>query len=133
MSYARFALLLAVFAALAALAAATAHYFLDLAYALPLTIGMFGMLLLLSVVIFWLGKRTATAENKMLFGNVFLGVTMVKMFLCGGVIATYILLGEPPNKFFVVPFFTSYLLFTLLEIIVLVAVAGEGKELSVTQ
>ena len=133
MSYTRFALLSAVFALLAALAAATAHYFLDLGYALPLTVGMFVMLLLLSVIIFWLGKRTATAENKLLFGNVFLGVTMVKMFVCGGAVATYILLAEPPNKFFVVPFFTSYLLFTLLEIIVLVAVAGEGKEPSLTK
>ena len=128
MTYPRFAILLAIFATVAALAALAAHYFLAIGYALPFTVAIYLLLLSFSIIIFWLGKRTATADNKFLFSNVFLGLTMVKMFLCGGVIVAYILLAEPTSKLFIVPFFTSYICFTLLEIIALVAVAGEGKE-----
>ena len=130
MTYARFAVLLAGFTAFAALIALLFHYFLELDFAVGFTVTTFVVLLLLSVAIFWLGKRTAGAENKFLFGNVFLGVTVVKMFACGALVAAYIFLFEQPSRLFVLPFFTTYLVFTLLEIICLVQLAAEAKEVS---
>ena len=125
MTYARYGLYLLITTVLAILLAVAAHAYWKMPAALPLTAGMIFLLVLLSVAIFFLGKRTATSSNKFLFGNVFMASTMIKMFACGGLIAAYALLAEPATKTFVVPFFTSYGLFTLLEIIALVTLAGE--------
>lgn len=127
MTYPRFYRLLALATLLVAGGAALAHFSLPLAYALPLTVGTALLLLLLSPVIFWLGKRTVRAENKYLFGNMFMGVTALKLVLCGGLIVGYILLAKPENKFFVVPFFFTYLVYTALEMFFLIKLAGESK------
>lgn len=124
MTYPRFFFLLAVFTVVAMLAAAASHYLLAIDYALPLTVGTIVLFSLFCVGLFWISHRTAGAENKFLFTNVFMGATMLKMFLCGGIIAAYALLAEPENKLFVVPFFLSYLIYTLLEIVFLVKLAG---------
>ncbi|MTB50185.1 hypothetical protein [Lewinella sp. W8] len=125
MTYPRFFQLFAAAALIAAGGALTCHALLPLDYAVPLTVGIFILLSLLSLGIFWVGKRTAAAKNKFLFGNAFLGITMVKLFLCGGVAAAYILLGAPENKLFIIPFFLIYLTFTLLEVVALVKIAAE--------
>lgn len=124
MTYSQFFTLFAVAALIAAGGAMICHALLPLDYALPLTAGIFILLALLSIGIFWVGKRTAAAKNKFLFGNAFMGLTMVKLFLCGGVAAAYILLGAPENKLFIIPFFLIYLSFTLLEVVALVRLAA---------
>ncbi|OAV42717.1 hypothetical protein [Lewinella sp. 4G2] len=128
MTYPQFFLYLAITTAVAAGLAALAHSFLSISFAWPLTVGIIVLMCLISVALFFLGKRTAGAENKFLFSNVFMGATMIKMFACGGIIAAYIFLAKPPGKFFIVPFFTTYFTFTLLEIIFLVILAREGKD-----
>lgn len=124
MTYSRFFQLLFLFTLLACACAAAAHYWLAIAYAVPFTVGVIVLFLVFAVTLFLLGKRTAGAKNKMLFTNVFMGVSMLKMFLSGGIVAAYAILAEPTSKLFVVPFFTSYLLFTGLEILALVKLAG---------
>ncbi|TXF91529.1 hypothetical protein FUA23_02195 [Neolewinella aurantiaca] len=124
MTYSRFFVLLAIFTVIAAAAAAVAHLFLPISFAIPLTIGAIVLLMGISVLMFYAGQRTAAAENKFLFTNAFMGVTMIKFFLCGGLIAAYALLAEPENKLFVVPFFSTYLIYTALEIVFLVKLAG---------
>ena len=127
MANSRFFLWLFVTFAIAGGLAAAAHAYWDMDYAVPLTVATIGVLTALSIAIFLLGKRTADAENKFLFGNVFLGATMLKMFLCGGLIGTYVFLGRPPGRMFVIPFFTTYFTYTAFEIVFLVRLAGVGK------
>lgn len=127
MTYSRFFSLLAIFSLVAVGGVVAAHALLPLTYAIPLSSTAIVLLLLLCVGIFWLGKRTANSENKFLFGNVFMGVTMLKLFVCGGLIGSYIYLGNPENKYFVVPFFFAYLVYTILEIVCLVKLAAEGR------
>lgn len=124
MTDARFYTLFALFTAGAIGAAAVAHLLLPIAYALPLTIGAILMFVVITLVMYYAGKRTADAENKFLFTNVFMGVTMLKFFLCGGTIAAYALLAAPENKLFVIPFFSSYLIYTALEIVFLLKLSG---------
>jgi|GEM_PF-516247 membrane-associated HD superfamily phosphohydrolase len=124
MTYPRFFQLLTIITLLAIACAAAAHHWLAIGYALPFTMGIIVMFLLFAVTLFLLGKRTAGAKNKMLFTSVFMGVSMFKMFLSGGVIAAYAILGEPTSKLFVVPFFTSYLLYTVLEVLSLSKLAA---------
>ncbi len=124
MTNARFYSLLGVFTAIAALVALACHLLLPLDYALPLTVGTILLFTVFCAGLFWVAKRTVAAENKYLFTNVFMGVTMLKLFMCGGLIAAYIFLGNPENKLFVVPFFLSYLVYTSLEIFFLIRLAG---------
>lgn len=123
MTYNRFFTLLGLFTLVAGLSASISHYLLPIGYALPFTMATIVLFIAFCVALFYLGKRTAGAKNKMLFTNVFMGVTMLKMFLCGGMIGAYAYLAAPENKLFVVPFFLSYMIFTLLEIIFLVKLA----------
>lgn len=113
--------------ALAVGLAGAAHYGLPLAYARPLTVVMLLLFLVLAASLFWLGKITAGSDNKFLFGNAFMAVTVVKLFLAGGIIAVYALRSDPPNKYFVIPFFTSYVVYSVLEVICLSRLAGEVK------
>lgn len=124
MTYARFFTLLGIFTAVAVISSVICHVLLPIDYAIPLSIGTILLFCGFCVGLFWLGSRTAQSENKYLFTNVFMGVTMLKLFLCGGLIAAYFFLGQPENKLFVVPFFANYLVYTILEIVFLVRLAG---------
>ncbi len=125
MTLQRFYTLLAIFTAVAVVAAVIAHLLLTIDYAVPLTAGSILLFIAISVGMFYVGKYTAGSENKFLFTNAFMGITMLKLFLCGGIILAYVFLGKPVNNQFVVPFFVTYLIYTLLEIIFLIKVAGE--------
>lgn len=127
MTDSRFYSLLGISSLVAIAGAAACHLLLALDYAIPLTAGATIGLLLFSIAIYFVGKRTAIAENKYLFGNAFMGITVLKLFLCGGAMVGYILLANPENKLFVIPFFLVYLVFTVLEVIVLVRLAATAK------
>jgi len=127
MTYKQFFTLLAAFTAAAIGGALASHIWLPIDYATPFTVVTIVIFIGFCVALFYLGKRTAGAENKFLFTNVFMGVTMLKMFLCGGMIGAYAYLAGPENKLFVVPFFLSYMTFTLLEIIFLMKLARETR------
>lgn len=99
----------------------------DVSYAAAFIVSLGALLALVCTLMFWLGKRTAAADNKLLFGNVFMGMTGVKMFLCAGGLLVYILLARPPNSLFVLPVFFLYLVFTLLEVVALVRLSREAK------
>jgi len=99
----------------------------DVRYAMPVIIGMGILLASICVIMFWLGKRTASAENKHLFGNVFIGMTGFKMFLCAGVLIGYIFIAKPPDSMFIIPVFLVYLAYTVLEVISLIRLSGEAK------
>ncbi len=112
----RFLLLLAAVTVLAVAGVAACHALLPIGYALPFSIATLLLFLVVSVVIFFLGRRSAGATNKHLFSNVFMGATMVKMLLCGMLVAGYVILGEPASKLFIVPFFWLYLVYTGFEV-----------------
>jgi hypothetical protein len=103
------------------------HSALVIGYAMPLVIGMAIMLAIICVLMFWLGKRTAGSENKFLFGNIFMGMTGLKMFMCAGALVSYIMLAQPPNSMFVIPVFFVYIVYTVLEVVALVKLSAEAK------
>jgi hypothetical protein len=75
-----------------------------------------GLFTLLSALIFWRARVAAASANRHSFTNVVMGVTMLKMFLSIAVIYTYVLLAEPANKLFVLPFFGIYIIYTAFEV-----------------
>ncbi len=116
MTYPHFFRLLAIITAVAVFGAVLCHLLMPIGYAIPFTVLTGVLFAAICVALFYFGERTAGAENKMLFGNVFMGATMVKMMLCGMLVVLYVILGEPTSKLFIVPFFWLYLVFTGFEI-----------------
>ena len=112
----RFLTLLAAVSLLAVAGAALGHFLLPIGYALPFTVVTVVLFLVICVALFFVGRRSAGAENRMLFGNVFLGATMLKMLLCGMLVVGYVILGRPESKLFIIPFFWSYLVYTGFEV-----------------
>lgn len=69
----------------------------------------------LSVLMYYVGKRSAKSENKNDFTSIVLGFTIGKMFLSIMVIYVYLMLAQPEGKWFVLPFFIVYFMFTAFE------------------
>lgn len=112
----RFLYLLGLATLVALLGVSLAHWLLPIDYALPFTALTVFLFIGICVGIFFLGRRSAGNKNRMLFGNVFMVATMAKMLLCGIMVVAYVLLAEPTNKLFIVPFFWCYLVYTAFEV-----------------
>lgn len=71
--------------------------------------------IVMSIVMFFSGRKAVYDENKTTFTSSILIFTMVKMFLSIIVIFGYQQLALPTSKFFIAPFFTVYFIFTIFE------------------
>ena len=89
----------------------------------PLSIIAIGLFILISIGVYFFGKRTAASKNKFAFNNIVMGTTIFKMFISGGLIAAYAIIATPTDKIFVLPFFLIYMLYTAYEVYVLVKLA----------
>lgn len=69
----------------------------------------------LSAVIFFSGRRSAENANKNVFTNTVLGFTMTKMLVCATIVVAYHKIVQPESKWFLLPFFVTYLIFTIFE------------------
>ncbi len=70
---------------------------------------------LLSVVMYYAGRKAAYSSNKHDFTNIIMGFTMGKMALAFMLIFAYLKLAEPTDKIFILPFFVIYLIYTIFE------------------
>lgn len=75
-----------------------------------------GFFILFCLVVFFLSSLSAKSENKSLFGQVFLLSIFFKILLCALLIIVYALVGNPQNKFFVIPFAIIYFAFTTYKV-----------------
>jgi hypothetical protein len=71
---------------------------------------------LLTLLVFWRAKVAAASANRHSFTNVVMGITMLKMFFSIVIIYAYLVLAEPTNKLFVLPFFGIYIIYTAYEV-----------------
>jgi hypothetical protein len=69
----------------------------------------------LSLAMFFIGRRAAQSNNKNDFTNTVLGFTVGKLFLAMIVLFSYMQLAEPETRFFILPFFCVYFIYTIFE------------------
>jgi hypothetical protein len=69
----------------------------------------------LSLLMYVFGYQSAMSKNKHAFTNTVVGFTAGKMFLSAMIIVLYNSLMEPPTKWFILPFFMIYLIYTIFE------------------
>lgn len=71
--------------------------------------------MLVSLLMYYSGYRAAHSDNKNTFTNVVIGYTTAKMFLSVIIVLIYGKLAAPPDKFYILPFFAIYLIYTIFE------------------
>ena len=80
----------------------------------------------LSILIFMVGTRIAEQKNKNIFTGVILFVMITKMFLCILLVAIYSKVQEPTNNYFLIPFFSIYIIYTIFEVHLMTRIGKNG-------
>lgn len=110
-----FYLQLAIVTLIAAATAFGINTFPQFADVQPIAWISLGIFVLLSVVMYYAGRKAAFSDNKHDFTNVSLGVTIGKIFIAILFILGYNQLMQPDSRFFIIPFFLMYLIYTIFE------------------
>jgi hypothetical protein len=79
----------------------------------------------LSIVMFLGGQKAAKSENKYVFSNLIMPFTFIKMFVSVVGLLIYTKFFPPETKFFLLPFFLVYFVFTIFETFFLVKLSNQ--------
>lgn len=71
---------------------------------------------LVNVIMYFVGRKSATSRNKGQFISIFMGFTLLKMLFAVCVILLYVEHYNPSSNLFVFPFFLLYLIYTAFEL-----------------
>jgi hypothetical protein len=74
-----------------------------------------GLFVLISIGLFFLGDRSSKSENKNLFSQLVMVSTFIKMLFSILLIIIYVKKIHPEGKWFLIPFFGAYLVYTIFE------------------
>lgn len=87
-----------------------------------------GFFTLLTVIAYWWALRTLRpGQRPTSFLGVVMGLTLGKMFLSVFLVWGYVSLNKPQDRSFLLLFFAQYLLFTILETIILMDLSRSIK------
>lgn len=106
-------LILSIFVAIALVAM---HFLEEIAPYHLLSWGSYGFFIFFSICIFLLGQKGAKSKNKLLFSQIFMGATVLKLLVSLSLVLTYFFTTTPESKYFIVPFFFVYFCFTVFEV-----------------
>lgn len=84
---------------------------------------LLGFYFLSAGALFFLGKKLAASENKNAFTQFVMGATFFKMLLSMSVLVGYLKFAAAGSRYFIVPFLTVYLAFTVFETYFLMKIA----------
>ena len=82
-----------------------------------------GIFIPLSIGMFLGGQRAARSTNKYFFSNLIMPLTFIKMFVAVAGLVVYKKIYHPETKFFLLPFFFVYVVFTIFETFFMVKLA----------
>jgi hypothetical protein len=78
-------------------------------------VSLLGFIIFCSLLYF-VESKTVHAQDKSLFGKLFLMSIFFKMLFCVLLIIVYIVSSKPDDRYFILPFFIIYLFFTVYEV-----------------
>ncbi len=74
-----------------------------------------GLFVAISIALFFLGDSASKSENKNTFSQLVMVATFIKMLFSILVVIIYVKKTHPEGKWFLIPFFGAYLLYTIFE------------------
>ncbi len=80
-------------------------------------LGILGIVLftVLSLIVFYVCKRTLRSKDKYLFIRIIIINVIIKILACFVLVAVYYKYTMPESRFFILPFLMVYLIFTVFE------------------
>ena len=85
----------------------------------PFTLWCVIVFVLINILAYYSGRRAALSRSKYRFVQLMLLLIMLKMVVCIALVVAHVRINHPDSKLFVLPFLTTYLIFTVFEIFVL--------------
>ncbi len=83
---------------------------------------------LLSIALYVISIKFIDHENKQLFGSLIMLETFLKIIMAVVLVFVYYKIFQPANKYFIIPFFAIYFIFTVFETIFLVRINIHGSK-----
>ena len=83
------------------------------------TWGVLSFFILLTLGIYFAGKHLAVAKDKNSFSNMIFFVMIFKMLLCVLFVFTFVKVMKPTDRFFLIPFFLIYFVYTIFEVVLM--------------
>lgn len=102
------------------------NLFLPLGPYVDLLGGSLVMFIGMSIIAYWLGNKSISSGGATYVGLVMVNV-ILKMVASFALVAVYARLKEPDDRFFLIPFLITYLVFTVYEVYFMSAQARETK------
>jgi hypothetical protein len=87
----------------------------------------FFIFLILSIIVFRIAKRIVNHPNRTKFISFIISNMLLKMVITVAIVLVYFKIMKPASKYFIVPFLTIYLIFTIFETYFLLKVANEKQ------
>lgn len=84
--------------------------------------------LLLTILVYFTGRRAAHSSNPNMFTNVVMIFMFVKMFASLFLLLIYSKTQHPQTRFFLIPFFLIYLIYTIFETWVMMRLGKNSKK-----
>ena len=82
--------------------------------------------IVLSIVIFMIGKSKARSKDSNAFTRLIMYNLMIKMFSSVCIVFIYYVVTAPIEKLFIIPFVFIYFLFTIFEVFFLTRLSGQN-------
>jgi hypothetical protein len=116
MKQSQFFIQLTIISALVALLFFILHQFTRLAQYQDFSWICLSVFVVLSILVFFVGRQKAQHQNPNVFNSLLLSVTFGKMFLAVILVFAYHRTALPQERSFLIPFFIVYLVFTVYEV-----------------
>jgi hypothetical protein len=78
---------------------------------------------IINVLAYYTGRRATNSKSNYRFIQLMMMLILMKMIVCVALVVAYVKISNPESKLFVLPFLTTYLIFTIFEIFVLQKIA----------
>jgi len=94
----------------------------------PFTFWCVLVFVLINVLAYYAGRRATNSKSMYRFVHLILILIIFKMLICVVLVVAHLKINHPESKLFVLPFLSTYLIFTLFEIFVLEKLARVTPE-----
>ena len=82
----------------------------------------------INILAFFAARSAVQSPSKYRFIHLIMGMILLKMLICVGLIVAHVKVNHPESKLFVLPFLTTYLIFTVFEVYMLEKIARSQPE-----
>lgn len=116
MSVRDFAIKFGLFTTISACLVGLQHLVANIQSYWKFSVSSFVVYILLTIFMFYISKRVINSENNGVYTSLLLTFNLLRLLVSILFVFVYISVYKPPNAWFLIPFFSVYILFTIFEV-----------------